>query len=52
MMKSRRMRWAGHVAGMGQRGMHIGYSWEGQKERRHWEDPRHRLVDDSKMDLR
>jgi hypothetical protein len=25
MIKSRRMRWAGHVARMGRRGMHIGY---------------------------
>jgi hypothetical protein len=33
MIKSRRMRWAGHVAQMGRRGMHIGYWWESQKER-------------------
>jgi hypothetical protein len=26
-IKSRRMRWAGHVARMGRRGMHIGYWW-------------------------
>jgi hypothetical protein len=25
MIKSRRMRWAGHIARMGRRGMHIGY---------------------------
>jgi hypothetical protein len=25
MIKSRRMRWAGHVTRMGKRGMHIGY---------------------------
>jgi hypothetical protein len=25
MIKSRRMRWTGHVARMGRRGMHIGY---------------------------
>jgi hypothetical protein len=32
-MKSRRKRWARHVARMGRRGMHIGYWWECQKER-------------------
>jgi hypothetical protein len=33
MIKSRRMRWARHVARMGRRGMHIEYWWESQKER-------------------
>jgi hypothetical protein len=38
MIKSRMMRWAGHVARMGETGMHIGYWWESQKEREHQED--------------
>jgi hypothetical protein len=38
MMKSRRMRWAGHIARMGRRGMHVGYWWESQMERDHKED--------------
>jgi hypothetical protein len=33
MMKSRRMRWARHIARMGGRGMHIGFWWESRKER-------------------
>jgi hypothetical protein len=35
MMKSRRMRWAGYVARMGRRGMHVENWWESQKERDH-----------------
>jgi hypothetical protein len=37
-IKSRGMRWAGHVARRGRRGMLMGYWWEIQKERDHWED--------------
>jgi hypothetical protein len=32
-MKSRRMRWAGHVARMGRRWPRIGCWWESQRER-------------------
>jgi hypothetical protein len=38
MIKLRRMRWIGHVALMGRRGMHIGYWWESRKEIYQWED--------------
>jgi hypothetical protein len=48
MIKTRRMRWAGHVTRM-RRGMHIGYWWESQKRllgRRE-----HGWVDNIKIDL-
>jgi hypothetical protein len=32
------MRWIGRVARIGRRGIHIGYWWESQKERAHYED--------------
>jgi hypothetical protein len=34
-MKARRMRWAEHVARMGERGTRIGCWWESQRERGH-----------------
>jgi hypothetical protein len=34
-IKSRKMRWAGHVARMGRRGMLIDYWWESQRESDH-----------------
>jgi hypothetical protein len=37
-IKSRRMRWAGHVARMGGRETRIDYWWESQLERDHYED--------------
>jgi hypothetical protein len=33
MIKPRRMRWAGHVARMGRRGMNMEYWWKIQKEK-------------------
>jgi hypothetical protein len=35
MIEPRQIRWAGRVAGMGAKGMHVGYWWESQKERDH-----------------
>jgi hypothetical protein len=37
MIKSRRMRWGGHVARMRRSGMHTGFWWKRQKERDHYE---------------
>jgi hypothetical protein len=37
-IKSRRMRWTGHVARTGRKEMHIGYWWESQKGSNHYED--------------
>jgi hypothetical protein len=34
-LKSRRMRWAGHVARMGRTGTLMDYWWESQRERDH-----------------
>jgi hypothetical protein len=38
MMKSRRIRWAGHVALTGEKRMYIGYWWDSQEETDNWED--------------
>jgi hypothetical protein len=38
MIKSRRMRWAGHVAQMGKKRIVCMLLWESQSERDHWED--------------
>jgi hypothetical protein len=32
MIKSRRRRWAGHVASIRKRGMHIGFWWEARRK--------------------
>jgi hypothetical protein len=37
-IKPRRMRWAGHVARMREKGMHVGFCWESRKERDHYKD--------------
>jgi hypothetical protein len=34
-IKSRRIRWAGHVARMGKRKIRIGYWWESQRKKAH-----------------
>jgi hypothetical protein len=36
--KSRKIRWAGYVTRLGKSGIHIGFWWEMQKEREHYED--------------
>jgi hypothetical protein len=38
MMKSRMMRWAGHVERIGEKKMNMGYRWVSRNERDHWED--------------
>jgi hypothetical protein len=38
-VKSRRMRWAGHVSHMGRREVCTGCWWGNQRERGHWRDP-------------
>ena len=38
-IKSRRLRWAGHVARMGRVKVHTGFQWENLREGDHLEDP-------------
>ena len=49
--KSRRMRWAGHVARMGEERGCIGSWWRNRRERDHGGRPRRRWVDNIRMDL-
>jgi len=49
-IKSRRMRWAGHVACMGGEG-HTGFWWGNMREKDPLEDPEHRRENDDIMDL-
>jgi hypothetical protein len=51
MIKTRRMRWGGHVACMRRRRIHIGFQWESPKER-DLGRLRSRSEDNIKMDLR
>jgi hypothetical protein len=50
-IKSRRMRWAGHVARMGRGEVFTGFWLRGPKARDHWEDVR-RWKDNIKMNLK
>jgi hypothetical protein len=52
MIKSRRMKWAGHVAQMGKKGNAYRILVGKPEERRPLERPRHRWVDNIRMGLR
>jgi hypothetical protein len=52
MIKSRRMRWAGHVAQIGRRGLHIRLLVGKPEGKRLLRRPRRGCVDNIKMDLR
>jgi hypothetical protein len=51
MMKSRRMRWAGHVARMGEKMNAYRILWGNPEGKRSLRKPRRRWVDNIKMDL-
>jgi hypothetical protein len=44
MIMSRRLRWAVHVVRMGEKRGFIGYWWESQRMRDHWEDHKTKLL--------
>jgi hypothetical protein len=50
-IKSKMMRWEGHVEGMGRRETRVGYWWESQKGRRPLGRPRRTWVDNIKVDI-
>ena len=51
-IKSRRMRWAEHVVGMGERGGVSRFKMKKTEEWRPLDGPRHRREDNIKMDIR
>jgi hypothetical protein len=51
-IKSRRLRWAGHVVHMGREEVHTGFWWGNLREGDHLEDPGIIWEDNIKMDLR
>jgi hypothetical protein len=52
MIKHRRMRWAGHVARVEAKRKVCSISWRTPDRQRSLERPRHRWLDNIKMDLR
>jgi hypothetical protein len=51
MTKRKRIRWTGHIAQMGRKGMHIRFWW-GRQNERETTKPRRRWDDNIEMDLR